>query len=325
LAEWLYEAGIGENRAILVEGGDILGARIELDGGLRAGAVLPARIATILVPGRRAIAALDRGGEALIEPLSPALTEGQLVHVEIVREAIPEAGRAKLPRGQITDKEAADGPALIDALHAPTRPHIIGPDLFERAGWSELLEQAASGEIGFPGGALRMALTPAMTLFDVDGDLPPPALAIAGARAAGRAIRRMDIGGSIGIDLPTLAGKADRQAAAAALDAVLPQPFERTAVNGFGFLQIVRRRVRPSLPELVGADPAGSAARALLRMAERAPGIGERTLTAAPVVVDRMANEGWDRALSKRIGAPVALRADPALAISAGHVHARLA
>ena len=73
--------------------------------------------------------------------------------------------------------------------------------------------------------------------------------------AAAQAIVRHGIGGSIGIDFPTLAGKAERQAVAAAIDAALPQPFERTAVNGFGFLQIVRRRPRASLPELLRADP----------------------------------------------------------------------
>src|SRR3546814_13809138 len=87
-----------------------------------------------------------------------------------------------------------------------------------------------------------MSLPPAMTLFDVDGALDVVALAVAGAEAAGRAVRRFGIGGSIGIDLPTLAAKEDRQKAAAALDAVLPQPFERTADNGFGFLQVVRKR-----------------------------------------------------------------------------------
>jgi len=202
---------------------------------------------------------------------------------------------------------------------------VHGPDRFEEAGWSELLEQAATGEVPFDGGALRMSLTPAMTLFDVDGRLPPAELARAGAAAAARAIRRFGIGGSIGIDLPTMPGRADRQAAAAAVDAALPQPFERTAVNGFGFLQIVRRRERPSIPEIVQDDPAGAAARALLRRAQRSAGQGAAVLRAAPAVIARIeAQPGWVEALRREIGAEVVLQAGAGLSISAGHVQRRV-
>jgi hypothetical protein len=183
-----------------------------------------------------------------------------------------------------------------------------------------LLEEAATGQIAFPGGALRLSPTPAMTLFDVDGGLPPAELARAGARAAAEAILRLDIGGSIGLDLPTLP-RAERDGVAAIVDAVLPQPFERTAMNGFGFLQIVRRRTRPSLPERLRGDPAVAAARALLRRAERTPGHGPRTITAAPAVVAALRPDWIDR-LAARLGAPVALRPVPGLAISAGDVAA---
>jgi hypothetical protein len=320
LAEWLFEAGIGENRAILVEEGEIVEAAIELPGAIRTGAVIEARLAQIHVPGRRGLAALAGGGEALVEPLPGRLTEGQAVRVEIVREAIPEPGRAKPARARITDEPPRAGPTLHERIGRPPAPHDPLRDRFEEAGWSELLEEAATGEIAFAGGALRMSVTPAMTLFDVDGALPPAELAVAGAAAAARAIRRLGIGGSIGIDLPTLP-KADRQAPADAIDAILPQPFERTGVNGFGFLQIVRRRERPSLPELLQGDPVGAAARALLRRAERAAGAGERTVRAAPAVIALFeARPEWIAELARRIGAPVRLQADPALAISAGHV-----
>jgi ribonuclease G len=323
LTEWLYEAGIGENRAALIEGGEIVEVMIELPHPLRLGTVAEGRLAAILVPGRRGVVATS-WGDVLVEPLPPRLTEGQAVRVEIAREAIPEAGRPKLARGRMTDAPPREGPTLTERLRTAPNNAPPGPDRLEAAGWSELLEEAMSGEIAFAGGALRMSVTPAMTLFDVDGALPPAELALTGAEAAARAIRRLGIGGSIGIDLPTLASRSDRQKVAAAVDAILPQPFERTAVNGFGFLQIVRRRERPSLPELLQADPAGAAARALLRQAEWSPGPGARTLTAAPAVIARIeANPSWLEALARRVGAPVALRADPRLAISAGHVHVR--
>jgi len=321
LPEWLYEEGIGENRAALVQAGEILEAQIELPGELRAGTIAAGRLTTILIPGRRGIVTLASGAEALLEPVPPKLTEGAALRVEIVREAIPEKGRSKLPKCRATDAQEKPGSSLLDRISANgaavRRLSHFDVDPLEEAGWSALTEEALTGEIEFEGGALRMSVTPAMTLFDVDGALPPPGLAVAGAAAAGRAIRRLGIGGSIGIDLPTLAAKEERQAAAAALDAVLPMPFERTAVNGFGFLQIVRRRERPSLPELVQGDRIGAAARSLLRRAERSTG----TLEAAPAVISYLeARPDWLELLQARIGAPAVLRPRPGLAISAGHV-----
>ncbi|GGE92292.1 ribonuclease [Sphingomonas prati] len=326
MAEWLYEAGIGEARAALVEGGTIVEARVAHEGGLRAGSVRRARLARITAPGRRGLATFD-DGEAVLEPLPPGVAEGGRLLIQIVREAIPEAGRPKPARARAAAEgaEVGDGPDLAAQLAAGDVPvravPVHGPDLLEAAGWSELIEEATDGAIDFAGGALRLSVTPAMTLFDVDGVLPPAALALAGAQAAARAIRRMEIGGSIGIDLPTVSDKAVRQAVAAVVDAILPQPFERTAVNGFGFLQIVRRRVRASLPELLAADPVLTAALGLLRQAERAAGIGTRTLVAAPAVIARIAERAdWTEALARRTGTAVALRADAARAISQCYV-----
>ena len=262
MAEWLYEAGIGEARAALVAGDVILEAYIEPENnGLRAGAIVLARLVKVLLPGRRGLTRLPDGSEALLEPIPSGLSEGRDLLVEIVRAAIGEPGRPKRAKARpaVPGAVEQDGPSLRDRI-GPAAGLIApyGPDRLEAAGWSELIEEAMLGEIAFPGGGLRLSLTPAMTLFDVDGLLPPADLARAGAAAAAAAIRRMDIGGSIGIDLPTLESRIDRQAAAAAFDAVLQPPFERTAVNGFGFLQIVRRRTRASLPEMLREDPVGA-------------------------------------------------------------------
>ncbi len=305
-AEWLYEAGIGESRAALVEDGTIVEAAIELAGTLRLGAVARARLLEAR-PGR---VRFDDGAEATLHPVPPGLTQGAALTVRIVREAIPEPGRPKLPRVAPTGDPPAPGPLLRERIAAtglPVRdllPHQ--PDALEAAGWSELLDEATTGEIAFPGGALRLSPTPAMTLFDIDGDPPLGALALAGAEAAAAAIRRMGIGGSIGIDFPTLSGKAERQAVAAVIDAALPPPFERTTVNGFGFLQIVRPRPRASLPELLRADPVAAAARAALRRIEREPPTAPRRHRLPPSVLTRIEAEGWDAELVRRTGrAPI--------------------
>lgn len=310
MAEWLYEAGIGENRAALVSRGTIWKARIELAGTtVRVGTVCTARLAD-KTTGK---VTLDRGGEALCDPLPRGITQGAALKVRIVREAIPEPGRAKLPKAvpAPVDAEPRDGPDLLARISASghpvrtLRPHE--PDLLEQAGWSEVLEEAWSGEIAFAGGALRMSPTPAMTLFDVDGAAPLEQLSIAAAHAVARAIERLGIGGSIGIDFPTLSSKAARGAVAEAIDAALPQPFERTAVNGFGFLQIVRRRSRPSLPELLHADPVGAAARAELRRLERLPPPVPATHMVDSRIARRLACEPeWTEMLARRMGGTVA-------------------
>ena len=304
--EWLYEAGIGEARAALVDEDRIIEAAIELDGdALKVGLIARARLVELL-PGRRGRVALD-GGEASINHLPPGITQGASLTVEIVREALPEAGRAKLAKAVPSDLPPCPAPTLYERLVAtglPVRsPRAHEPDALEAAGWSELLDEAMSGEIVFPLGALRLSPTPAMTLFDVDGAPPLDTLAVAAAHAVARAIRRHGIGGSIGIDFPTIAGKAQRNAVAAAIDGSVPQPFERTAMNGFGFLQIVRPRPRASIPEILRSDPVGAATRATLRTLERTPPTASRRHTLPASVHARlMARPAWLAELARRTG-----------------------
>src|SRR3546814_20094330 len=98
------------------------------------------------------------------------------------------------------------------------------------------MEEAISGEIGTEAASLRIFLTPAMTLIDVDGSLPPAQLGPKGAALAAKAIRRMGITGSIGIDLQTMNKHDKRTNAANPFDKHLHNPFQRTAPNGFCFL-----------------------------------------------------------------------------------------
>ena len=327
MAEWLFEQGIGEARAALVERGVIVEAHVEPDDiALRAGTIAEARLTEILIPGRRGLVSCA-GDEALLEPLPKGLTKGATVRIEIVREAIVEPGAVKRAKARAAPQDCAakSGPTLLERVTASAIPvrhvSVYDPDLLERAGWSECLEAAAQGVVGFDGGTLRISLTPAMTLIDVDGHLTPAPLAVAAAAAAAGAIRRFDISGSIGIDFPTLANKGERLAATAAFDATLPLPFERTAINGFGFMQIIRPRTRASLCERLRYDRIGSAARGLMRRAERSGITGAAEIRSHSAEIAQInAHPDWLVKLGAQLGGAVRLRPDSMLAIGAGYV-----
>jgi hypothetical protein len=312
LPEWLIERGIGETRCALVDGGEIIEARVELEGVTRAGSIIQARL--VSAGAGNAVARDGDGREYLMPRRSGKLTEGASFNLEVTREAFPGTEPWKRPLARATDEQPRDAPPIAGRELAFPAP----ADELGKAGWDDLVDQARSGIVSFEGGELRISPTPAMILIDVDGHLPADELATRGAAESAKAIRRMDIGGSIGIDLPTVGSKAVRLAAASAIDTHLPQPFERTAVNGFGFVQIVRPRLRASLVELA-QDRASFEARALLRRAAL-ESAGAKRLVAHPSVIAVLeARAAWIDALSRHVGGAVTLRADAALPMSGGY------
>lgn len=336
--EWLYEEGIGESRAALVHAGRIVEAQIERESkSVLAGAVVQGRLTRVLVPKQRGIVHLLSGENVLLEPIPPRLSEGGTVLVEIRREAIGEPGLDGERRDKLALARAAQpgvkphpGPSLLQRITATGLPVIPCPaheeDRMEAHGWSELLDSAMRGEVGAEDAALRIFPTPAMVLIDVDGSLPPAKLGPKGAKLAATAIRAMGLTGSIGIDLPTMNNKEERSVAAAQIDKILPLPFERTAVNGFGFIQIIRKRERASLVELLREDPVRSAAMALFRFAERWEGAartggGPISLTANPAVVDLVRRRSdWITQLESRRGGAAKLIPDANLKLEEYHV-----
>ena len=328
MAQWLYEEGIGESRAAKIEKGRLVEALIERENdAARPGSVMQGKLVRTVIPKRRGIARLINGEEVLVEPIPPKIAEGASVFIEILREAIPEEGRAKLAKGRIAlpGTKAHPAPSLLQRIRATGIPVTPCPaheeDQLEAHGWSELMEEAMSGEVGAEEASLRIFPTPAMILIDVDGSLPPAKLGPKGAKMAAQAIQRMGLTGSIGVDLPTMNNKDERAIASAQIDKYLPLPFERTAVNGFGFIQIIRRRERMNLMELLRADPVETATLALLRRAERHGQGGPAVITAAPAIIDRLHKAGeWIEQLARRRGGAISLKADSSLAISAGHV-----
>ncbi len=325
-AEWLYEDGIAEERAILVADGYILSARVEWGEAIRPGLIAQAQLVTRMPNTRRGTVRFADGTMAHIDQLPHETTQGVTLTVRVIRAAIAERGRTKLPVTRPAPGEVpAPAPSLreeIEATGARLRKLPVTSLEFSHYGWDDLVEQAQTGEIAFTGGSIIVSPTPAMTLIDIDGTLPPLKLSLAAVPVIAEALHRLDIGGSIGIDFPSLADKKDRQQIDKAIaDALIDWTGERTAMTGFGFVHLVARLERASLVARFDRRPAAAAARILLRQAERVTEPGVLLLSANPVVLDAVRPE-WEAELARRTGRTVRRKPDPALALSGGFAQA---
>jgi len=293
---------------VFVEDREIVEARILLDGIVPAGTLLRGCLER---SGMQLFLKVD-AQHYLLPDGAHGVADGANLTAEVTREKIPGAEPWKRPLARVVHVSKEDAPWKGRELPIATKNE------FDDAGWDDLIEEARSGIVGFEGGELRIFATPAMTLIDVDGTIEPLRLAVNAARAIARAIPRLAIGGSIGIDFPTLDGRDHRSAVAREIDRALPRPFERTALNGFGFLQIVRPRRHASLLELAH-DRAQFEARDLLRRIAKGQA-GSKRIVAHPALIAVVETRpDWLDALARQLGGAVSLRADPALHISAGH------
>lgn len=309
MTEWLVERGIGETRELCLRGDEVIAARVQWPGDLIAGSLHEAQLTHKTSGARRGTVTLANGRSALVDHLPQAATEGLTGEVRITRTSIAERGRLKLAQARWMDKSSV--PVSATALSTPTHS-------FEAGAWEEVWHAASSGTIPFAGGEILCAVTPGMSVIDVDGNLPPRELALAAIPAITKALRWFEMGGNIGIDFPTLQAKADRRKVDEALASFLADwPHERTAMNGFGFVQLVARLEGPSLLHRFSTSRVGMCARLALRAAERAEGTGPVVLlTIHPALKAKLKPE-WIEELARRTGRQVRIETNPSLALEA--------
>ena len=315
MAEWLIEEGIGETRALLVEGEQVRSARLLWPGELAAGSQVSGQLTTKLKGTRRGVARLADGSEALVDHLRPDVTEGQSLDLVITRASIAERGRLKRAQARAA---GADAPLPVAGF-----PQGRTVRRFPAGLWEEVWHAASSGSLAFPGGEILVSVTPAMTVIDIDGIGTPRDVALAAVPAIAQALAWFDLGGNIGIDFPTLQAKEDRRAVDTALGTALADwPHERTGMNGFGFVQIVARLTGPSLLHRFARARLGMAARIALRQAELAAqsgGTGRILELAVHPALKAKLKDAWLAELARRTGRELRIVTDPALAIEAAH------
>ncbi|MDT0575314.1 ribonuclease [Croceicoccus sp. F390] len=323
---WFVEEGIGEHRAVQISAGRIVRAKVQWANDIAPGAIVEAVLIARSSGSDRATARMANGAELLVSGLPRTASEGSRTVLEITRGAIVEAGRIKRAQARTSQACLDPMPSLVHRLRkAGEEVQLVEqfPDEAScGAGWNNLLGEALCGLVDFDGGTLQLSSTPAMTLIDVDGGLPPDALALAAVPRIASAIGRLDLAGSIGIDFPTLQSRSARQAVDRALDAALAGwAHERTAMNGFGFVQIVARNEGPSILQRCAVMPRTAAVHLLLRQAQRVREPGAILLVMHPTLIPLLKPEHLAE-LARRTGRIIRTSVNESLALDGGFAQA---
>lgn len=233
-------------------------ARIDWPGALACGQVEDAVLISRASGSPRGTARFASGELALVDRLPGDANEGAAIRLEVRRPKLSERGRTKLAQARPTDAAPRPAPRLAEAL-ASEGGQVTVVRRFPAGDWEHVWARPGTGTVNFAGGSLHFSPTPAMTLVDIDGTPGARDLALASIAPLALALRLFDLGGSIGaLIFPCFETKADRRVLDEALETALAGwPHEKTAMNGFGFVQMVARLERPSLLHRIGQNCVG--------------------------------------------------------------------
>lgn len=315
----------GERRAAFVEHGNIMEIHIQRDALWALGECGAGRIDRKTPSGAYVIA--DDNSELLLRG-KMGLPEGARILFEVTREAIAEPGRHKPPEIILREgvHETLMGKdALWDARMASLGQSVTNASI------AEGFDVAIAGQSQIGDVTISFQRTKAGLVFDIDGIGDAFAINMIAATEIARLLRLYQVGAMVLIDFVSMESKAQRTQVAEAFDAASladPRPFERTAINGYGMMQVVRARPRPSiLDHLFGTRIAAlsdeTQAYWLLRAVAESRGFGVRSVTARPEVATLLQSERWSawRAAAVRLaGADMVVVADEKVT-GYGHVH----
>ena len=315
----------GERRAALVENGNIVEIHIQRDALWALGETGTGRIDRKTPSG--AYVVTDEGQELLLRS-KIGNPEGARVTFEVTREAIAEPGRIKPAEIALRDSGCAQ-PSQKDALWDVRLTAFAQPVI--SASIADGFDIALSGQSQLGSVIISFQRTKAGLVFDVDGMGSAFDINQVAAAEIARLLRLYQVGAMVMIDFVSMEAKAQRTQIAEIFDAASrpdARPFERTAINGYGLMQVVRARPRPSvLDHLFGTRIAALSDETqgywLLRAVAQSSGFGARTVTALPDVAKLLKSQkwaGWRTQAMRAAGADMLVVADEK-ATGYGHVH----
>lgn len=295
--------------------------------GAKLDARLPPQAADAITPAAaRAPCLVERGDDPIVALLRAAAGPG------LRRVVIDDAPTLSALRAAV--------PAMAGVLELwrERQPLFAAEDI------DDAIEVALSSQLPLPsGGRLTIEETEALVAIDVDSGAtaaPSPRTAalacdLEAAVEIGRQIRLRDLAGTIVIDFVPLRRPAERERVFRALQEALAGDDRRLRIGGWtrlGLLELIRERRGPSLlrrltvpcPACAGhrsRDPRWVAGDALRRAASAwpEPGYGAPALVTSLAVARMLDSSLADarRAIEERLGGPLRVHTDPALAADA--------
>jgi len=289
-------------------------------------------------------------GVRVIESTSAAANAPALLRAELgpVERALRDRLGGSTGRVIIDDRPALTAARAFAADHLPDaldllEGHAGSTSLFRAHDVEDEIAGLSEPRVSLPsGGALIIQTTEALTVIDVDSAGHTARAAPAGdaaiainleaAREIARQLRLRDIGGPAVVDFIGMADDAADQRVVEALASATtsdPAPVRFSAMSEFGMVELTRKRVRPSVFDLL-TEPcptcdgggrvktartvAGEILRAGLQETTARPG-RPVTLIAAPAVVDALRGDcaNFVVTLERAAGASVALTVEAGL------------
>lgn len=315
----------GERRASFVENGNIVEIHIQRDALWALGECGAGRIDRKTPSGAYVVA--DDGSELLLRS-KMGVPDGARIMFEVTREAIAEPGRNKPP--EVILREGANDNLIGKDVLWDARMASLGQSIIKTP-IAEGFDIAIAGQSRVGDVTISFQRTKAGLVFDVDGIGDAFAINMVAATEIARLLRLYQVGAMVLIDFVSMESKTQRTQVAEAFDTASladPRPFERTAINGYGMMQVVRARPRPSvLDHLFGTRIAAlsdeTQAYWLLRAVAESRGFGVRSVTARPevaILLDSPKWAGWRAEAVRLAGADMVVVADEKVT-GYGHVH----